>query len=98
MWLVVSHVCCSGCVRFPPAVILSQYHADSGGSFEIVSLQGARGPGGALMQMSPLYPSLTDWVPDYDPITSLGDVNWTVTRSARNVAVLHEHAYRRNIR
>ena len=85
-------------MRFPPAVILSQYHADSGGSFEIVSLQGAWGPGGALMQMSPLYPSLTDWVPDYDPITSLGDVNWTVTRSARNVAVLHEHAYRRNIR
>jgi hypothetical protein len=58
----------------------SQYHADSGGSFEIVWLQGegGQGQGGALMQMSPLYPSLTDWVPDYDPITSLGDCNWTV--------------------
>jgi hypothetical protein len=54
-----------------------QYHADNGGSFEIVSLQGD-GEGGALMQMSPLYPSKTDWVADYDPITSLGDANWTV--------------------
>ena len=30
------------------------------------------------MQMSPLYPSMTEWVADYDPITSLGDANWTV--------------------
>lgn len=78
-------VCRVGCLllemRVVSAVILSQYHADSGGSFEIVSMQGAQGQGGALMQMSPLYPSLTDWVADYDPITSLGDVNWTVTRS-----------------
>lgn len=56
-----------------------QYHADSGGSFEIVSLQEEDGGGGALMQMSPLYPSMTEWVADYDPITSLGDANWTVT-------------------
>jgi hypothetical protein len=58
-------------------LIPAQYHADNGGSFEIVSQQGD-GEGGALMQMSPLYPSKTDWVADYDPITSLGDANWTV--------------------
>ena len=63
---------------------LPQYHADSGGSFEIASLQGemGQGQGGALMQMSPLYPSLTEWVADYDPITSLGDANWTVIQNA----------------
>ncbi len=64
--------------------IILQYHADSGGSFEIVRLQGEGGEGdegdesGALMQVSPLYPSMTEWVADYDPITSLGDANWTV--------------------
>ena len=63
-------------------LILPQFHADSGGSFEIVQLQGQDGQGGALMQMSPLYPSLTEWVADYDPITTLGDANW---------AVIHRH-------
>ena len=64
-----------------------QYHADSGGSFEIVLQQGD-GEGGALMQMSPLYPSKTDWVADYDPITSLGDANWTVPQPAEHTLVL----------
>lgn len=43
-----------------------------------MALQEEDGGGGALMQMSPLYPSMTEWVADYDPITSLGDANWTV--------------------
>ena len=64
-----------------------QYHADSGGSFEIVLQQGD-GEGGALMQMSPLYPSKTDWVADYDPITSLGDANWTVPQPAEHTLLL----------
>ena len=69
-----------------------QYHADSGGSFEIVLQQGD-GEGGALMQMSPLYPSKTDWVADYDPITSLGDANWTVPQLAEHTSLLVGRAH-----
>ena len=69
-----------------------QYHSDSGGSFEIVLQQGD-GEGGALMQMSPLYPSKTDWVADYDPITSLGDANWTVPQLAEHTSLLVGRAH-----
>jgi hypothetical protein len=72
------------CIILASSVLIpSQYHADSGGSFEIVRQQGEV-EGGSLMQMSPLYPSNTDWVADYDPITSLGDANWTVPTVMRS--------------
>jgi hypothetical protein len=64
-----------------PAPQPARFHADSAGSFETA-------PGGVLRQAQPLYPRGTEWIPDYDPITSLGSVSWADITASINVNIL----------